>query len=284
MIGQSIVFFILGTLFGSFGSVVLARLQGTPSKKQRLSVALWRSECPNCKHVLARHDLMPIVSFMTTRWLCRYCHKPISKSYPMLELLMGIVFVLTFLFVQALLPWAYRTTPFYRNLGIFLAVNRGLMLIAFHDFQTYELHVPLWLFVTWVLIISQFFLLIGNFQTAFRGSLLASGLFYAVYRWAKRYMRHRYKQPLEGLGEWDTMIAFTIGLLMPFIFQFAGQAPNFADLFTLLVWRVILSCLLGILTFGILKAVHNKSGTALPFIPALIAGFWLLVFLAPRVL
>ncbi|MBI4092878.1 MAG: prepilin peptidase [Candidatus Kerfeldbacteria bacterium] len=80
-----VVVFVLGTAIGSFLNVVIYRLHagGSPLRG--------RSRCPHCKHQLAADDLIPVLSFVMLRRRCRYCHKPISWQYPLVELSMGLV-------------------------------------------------------------------------------------------------------------------------------------------------------------------------------------------------
>ncbi len=53
-----------------------------------------RSKCMRCGHILAWHDLVPLLSFVLLVGKCRYCGKKISWQYPIIELATGIMFVL----------------------------------------------------------------------------------------------------------------------------------------------------------------------------------------------
>lgn len=82
--------FIIGLGFGSFASVIIHRLH---TKDRGI---LWgRSKCPYCTRTLAARDLMPIVSFLINKFKCRFCKKPISFKYPILEIVMGTFFLIT---------------------------------------------------------------------------------------------------------------------------------------------------------------------------------------------
>lgn len=90
--------------FGSFSSVIIDRLRHGKS-----GIIAWRSECPQCKHLLWGKDLVPILSYLSTGWKCRYCHAPIGKKYPLLELAMAGVFVgsaYAFVDIWNLLLWS----------------------------------------------------------------------------------------------------------------------------------------------------------------------------------
>lgn len=100
---------ILGLLVGSFVNAVVWRIhmRSTINEKrltkrstfdvQRLSILKGRSMCPACKHQLAPIDLVPVFSWLFLRGKCRYCQKPISAQYPIVELLTALLFAVVFL-------------------------------------------------------------------------------------------------------------------------------------------------------------------------------------------
>ena len=80
--------FLMGTTFGSFCTLAVYRI---PLGKD---ITHERSFCPNCNHRLEFLDLIPIWSYIFLGGKCRYCKKKIRIRYLVLELAMGIVFVL----------------------------------------------------------------------------------------------------------------------------------------------------------------------------------------------
>ncbi len=56
-----------------------------------------RSECPSCHQTLTWYELIPVVSFVLLGGKCRQCRKRISVMYPVVELLTGCLFVLSYL-------------------------------------------------------------------------------------------------------------------------------------------------------------------------------------------
>lgn len=80
--------FILGLLVGSFLNAVICRLHSGES------IIKARSHCPKCGHVLAWHELVPVVSFVLQMGKCRACKKRISLQYPVVELATAILFAL----------------------------------------------------------------------------------------------------------------------------------------------------------------------------------------------
>jgi len=85
--------FIFGTIIGSFLNVVILRY-GQKSLNGR-------SACPNCDHQLKWFELIPVISYVFLRGKCRQCCKKISCQYPLVELITGLIFLLTFIFVGA---------------------------------------------------------------------------------------------------------------------------------------------------------------------------------------
>lgn len=87
----SIFMFIVGLLFGSFFTLAIYRI---PRKQD---IVKTRSYCPNCKHKLGFFDCFPILSYVSTVGRCRYCNKPISIRYPIIEFASGMVFLIIYL-------------------------------------------------------------------------------------------------------------------------------------------------------------------------------------------
>ncbi len=78
----------LGLLCGSLTNVLIARV---PAGEQ------WRtgsSRCPRCRTDLAWYDNLPVVSWLLLRRRCRHCQEPISGRYPLVELMVAILFAL----------------------------------------------------------------------------------------------------------------------------------------------------------------------------------------------
>ena len=77
---------VVGLCFGSFLNVCILRL---PHDQSLLRP---RSTCPRCKQPIAWRDNVPVVSWLWLRGKCRWCHKPISVQYPVIEALVGVLF------------------------------------------------------------------------------------------------------------------------------------------------------------------------------------------------
>lgn len=88
-----ILIFLLGISWGSFLNVWIYRIP------EGRSVAGGRSACMSCNHTLSSLDLVPLFSFLFLRGRCRYCKTKLSWQYPMIELIVGLLFVLAYYIV-----------------------------------------------------------------------------------------------------------------------------------------------------------------------------------------
>ena len=86
-----IFMFFLGTIFGSFLNVCIGRWP------EGLSVVKPRSRCPKCGHQIKAGENIPIVSWLMLRGRCSACGAPISIQYPVVELLVGLLWLGAFL-------------------------------------------------------------------------------------------------------------------------------------------------------------------------------------------
>lgn len=87
----TIVFFIFGTVFGSFYNVVGDRL---PEGK---SIVKPSSHCPKCGHKLKFRELIPIFSFLFQKGKCSNCKSKIDIIHPLFEFASGVLFMIAYL-------------------------------------------------------------------------------------------------------------------------------------------------------------------------------------------
>lgn len=82
--------FIYGLAFGSFLNVCIYRLP------RGLSIVRPASACPHCSVPIKIYDNIPVLSWLLLRGRCRACKVPISPRYWVVEVLIGLLFVLSF--------------------------------------------------------------------------------------------------------------------------------------------------------------------------------------------
>jgi len=87
----AIAVFIFGLLFGSFSNVLIYRIP------RGESIVFPPSHCPKCGARIKPYDNIPIISYIMLGGRCRSCHQPISIRYPLVELSVGLIFLLNFL-------------------------------------------------------------------------------------------------------------------------------------------------------------------------------------------
>lgn len=112
-------FFLFGAAVGSFLNVVIHRLQ------RGESFVRGRSHCPNCRHILAWYDLLPVISFFALGRHCRHCGAKISWQYPLVEMVTGLLFALGIYSVDGFWPLLafFVAAAFFMVLWVFDAVS-----------------------------------------------------------------------------------------------------------------------------------------------------------------
>jgi leader peptidase (prepilin peptidase)/N-methyltransferase len=88
---EGIYVFAVGTAIGSFLNVCIGRWP------EGLSVVKPRSRCPKCGHQITAGENIPIVSWLVLRGKCSSCRERISIQYPIVELLVGLLWLAVFL-------------------------------------------------------------------------------------------------------------------------------------------------------------------------------------------
>lgn len=113
-----LVSLVFGLCIGSFLNVCIFRI---PLEK---SIVWPRSFCPNCQHMIAWYDNVPVLSYLFLRGRCRSCQVRISPRYPLVELLTGVLFVAVY--NQHGLAWPAL---------VFWIMTAGLIVGTFVDFD-----------------------------------------------------------------------------------------------------------------------------------------------------
>jgi leader peptidase (prepilin peptidase) / N-methyltransferase len=133
-----VILIVLGLCLGSFVNALVWRLheqaveaaKKKPDKKYlaRVSIAQGRSMCPHCRHELATKDLVPVVSWLALKGRCHYCSRPISWQYPLVELVLAALFVVSYLWWPTVFDGA-QTAVFI----LWLVLLTGLLALLVYD-------------------------------------------------------------------------------------------------------------------------------------------------------
>ncbi len=119
-----LVIFILGLMIGSFINVFIDR-----SILQE-SLIYPPSHCDHCKKGLKVKNLVPVISYILQKGKCTYCGKKISIQYPIVELLCGLIFLLSYLNINDFL------------LRIVISIEGSLLLgMSIIDIKTKEIYI-----------------------------------------------------------------------------------------------------------------------------------------------
>lgn len=258
-----LLLFWLGISFGSFVNALVWRIHQQRIKKgkanRKLSITRGRSMCSHCRHELAAVDLIPIFSWIWLKGKCRYCNKPISThDSPLVELILGIVFVTSYVFW----PGGVNEAGDRLLLITWLVGSVGLLALAVYDLKWMLL--PSRILYPTAVVVASGRLVYIIFYSSDKGSDLlqwllsiavASGLFYLLYtvssgRW---------------IGFGDVRLGLITGTLL--------SSPTKSGL------MIILASYLG--TLFILPSIilRKKSlASSLPFGPFLIASTMIMLF------
>lgn len=117
----ALLLFLLGLAVGSFLNVLISRTVEGESWVEG------RSRCDHCGQQLVWYDNIPLVSFLWLRGQSRCCQQPIPLSYPLVELMTGLLFVwwygVGFVFFQLTqAPFSVLQPLFWLLVGVLLVV------------------------------------------------------------------------------------------------------------------------------------------------------------------
>jgi leader peptidase (prepilin peptidase)/N-methyltransferase len=113
-----IAYLLLGLVIGSFLNVCIYRIP------RRESIVFPGSHCPHCGKSIRPYDNVPVLAFLWLRGKCRFCRKPISLQYPVVELLGGLSFL------SCALRWDFAPATYVNS--AFLAAVLVLVFIDYH--------------------------------------------------------------------------------------------------------------------------------------------------------
>ena len=243
---------LAGLVIGSFINVLILRTRAGTN---------WvhgRSECPHCKKPLKVYDLIPVLSYISLRGRCRYCHKAISAQYPLVEATTAIIF--------AALAWHFHpnATTGGAHLIFWLLISIPLVAAAVYDLRWEELPDRFTVSAIVLAVIGVLWLQFGAHQAVLAQRILGTAFFgggiYLIWLFSGG----------RWIGDGDIRLAVLMGLL------FNTSA---------LLLSILLSFnLAAIVSIGLMVSGRKGRHDHIPLGIFLVAGIYLTLFFGSAIL
>jgi leader peptidase (prepilin peptidase)/N-methyltransferase len=250
---------VLGLLVGSFLNVVIHRLPIMMQRDWRaqareflelpvepsttFNLILPNSHCPQCDHEIRPWENIPLVSWLALRGKCSSCKAPISRRYPTVELLCGLL--------SAYVAWNFG---FSWQAGAMLVLTWGLLAMSMIDVDHQLLPDSLVLPLLWLGLIVNYFGLFAPLPDAVWGAVAGYLSLWSVY-WLFKLVTGK-----EGMGYGDFKLLAMLG-------AWGG--------WQVLPLTILLSSVVGaVLGTIMLRMQKADSGTTIPFGPYLAIAGW----------
>lgn len=228
----SVLHGFLGLIIGSFLNVVIYRVA------RGESIVAPSSHCPECGCFLRPWELIPVFGYLLLGGKCGKCGIKISRRYPIVELLTGVLFVLTYYF-----------RPERTMVGIIFDLIFVSLLIAltFIDIDTFRLPDVLVVFVAGIALLNTILTDDPLLYQSIGGAIGVGGVFLMI---AFFYS--------EGMGWGDVKFVAALGLYLGF--------PD-------ILIAVFIASFFGVIIGGIRMLVLKKDlKDPIPFGPFLAGG------------
>ncbi|HEY0666128.1 MAG TPA: A24 family peptidase [Gallionella sp.] len=255
---------VVGLMVGSFLNVVIHRLpkmletswhhqcaelrgeKSAPAAPYNLMVP--PSACPHCNHAISVWENIPVISYLILRGKCRGCGAAISRRYPIIESISGIL--------SAFAAWHFGFGP--AAFGALLLIW-ALLALAAIDFDTQLLPDDITMPLIWSGLLFNLYGVFASLSDAVIGAVAGYLALWCVY-WLFKLTTGK-----EGMGYGDFKLLAALGAWLGW---------------KILPLIILLSSLVGAVV-GIIMIVAFKHGRniPIPFGPylaggGLIALFW----------
>ncbi len=211
-----LIFFIYGLIFGSFFNVVIYRV---PLEEK---IYDGHSKCTTCGEKIKFRYLIPIFSWLYLRGRSACCNQKISAMYPVIELLSGIGFYLSYVMFGAGMLSIY-----------YIILLSFILIVGTIDFKHKVIYDYMLFYYLICGILMQVFF-IGNTIDCLVGASIAYASYYLIYYITKKV----YGEEKFGLGDvlYITVIGFYLGSRYIFFIIFG---PFYLALFYYIVAKFI---------------------------------------------
>ena len=270
--------FVLALLIGSFLNVVIYRLPimmerewraqceeiaETPAEELptgRFDLVAPRSRCPACGHLITAMQNIPVISYLMLGGKCSNCKAPISRRYPIIELLTAVL--------TGIVAWRFG---FSWEAAAAILMTWTLIAISVIDIDHQIIPDSISLPLIWLgLFLSLFHeaagaeILFVDPRTAIIGALAGYLSLWSIYH------LFRLITGKEGMGYGDFKLLAALGAWL-------GPWP-------MLPVIILLSAVVGA-TVGISLIVFKRHdrGVPIPFGPYLAAAGWISMLYGPQI-
>jgi len=254
---------LVGLFVGSFLNVVIhrlprmmerewhaqaAELRGESLPEQETyNLAVPRSRCPHCGHLITAFENIPVVSYLVLRGRCRHCSAPIGRRYPVVELLTAVL--------SGYAAWHFGFGLAAAGAMLFLW---AMVALAFIDLDTQLLPDNLTLPLLWLGLLFNLGGTYSELPQAVVGAIAGYLALWAVY-WLFKLATGK-----EGMGYGDFKLLAAIGAWLGW---------------QMLPLTILFSSLVGAITgLGLIVFARHGRDVPIPFGPYLAAAGVLALF------
>lgn len=220
--------------------------------KNKINIAFPPSHCFNCKHQIKWYENIPVISYLFLKGKCSNCHIKISLQYPLIELITGILFTISY--------YLFKDNSNYLIIFIFILITWLLTLI---DFKLMILPDSLNYTLLWLGFLSTVFN-IHPFQITTSDAVLSASVGYLIFFTIALLGKLIKKQDVMGGGDLKLIAALA---------SFTGIHGLF--------FLILASSVIGIIIWLIISIkskinhIDNNIMTAIPYGPSLIFASWI---------
>ena len=256
-----LLIFLFGLTLGSFLNCLIYRFEVGENFLRG------RSYCPHCKHILSWKDLIPVFSFIILKGKCRYCKKPISWQYPLVELTTAILFLLIFNYLSKARVGDEGGAFSDLHFSFFIFIIACFLIIIFvYDLKHYiipdKIIYPAIGTAFIYNILNSYFVIHNSYSivNSLEAAFIVSAFFLAVILISRG----------KWLGLGDVKLAFFMGLFLGF--------PN-------ILFALFLAFSIGaIIGIGLIISGKKTLKSEVPFGPFLVTGTFLAMFWGERII
>ncbi|WP_242560697.1 MULTISPECIES: A24 family peptidase [Pandoraea] len=226
---------VFGLFVGSFLNVVVYRLPRMLETQWAQEVAAWSgqmppvtpvfnlawppSRCPRCETRIAAHHNLPVFSYLWLRGRCAACGTGISMRYPLVEMVVGVLF--------AVVAWLFVPTHQYAAMLAWCGFGATAFALALIDMDTRLLPDWLTLPLLWGGLLCSVMHVTLPVDEAVLGAALGYGVMWTIAAVYRALTQH------DGLGGGDAKLVAACGAWLgwigvPLMLAFGAVAATLA--------------------------------------------------------